>query len=193
MIVPPVPTPAMKASGWRPRKLQLPPDLGTGRQVVGLDVVLVGELAGKERCPGALPRAPRTCVMLPRKPPCSAADEVDGRPEAPDEIDPLGAHPVGHEDRHGVAEGTADGRKRDARVAARGFDDPAAGTERPAPVGLAEDVEGHAVLDAARHVQVFRFGVDRPFPAPEHEIDRQQGGVADQARELLGALAPLFR
>ena len=98
--------------------------------------------------------------MLPRKPPSSVAHEADRGPEAADEVLALLAHPVGHEDRHGVAEGPADGREGDAGVAARRLDDRRARLEDPPLVAAAEDMIGHPVLDAAGHVEVLGLGIE---------------------------------
>jgi hypothetical protein len=45
----------------------------------------------------------------------------------------------------------------------------------PLLVRLPQDVQGHAVLDAARHVQLFGLGVDRARRSAVAEMDSQQG------------------
>ena len=59
-------------------------------------------------------------------------------------------------------------------------------TVKPAPVRvpLAENVERHAVLDAAGHVQLFALGVDHaPLPAVA-AFDGQHRRVPRQAAEM---------
>ena len=164
-------------------EIELPPDLGSGRGEMGFGVVLVGELPGQEgprRAGGQLfgqADAAQEAAFL-------GADQADVRAQAADQVDPLRAHPVGHEDGHGMAKGPADRGKGDSGVSAGGLDDQAAGGQGPALVGLAQDVEGHAVLDAARHVQVFGFGVKDPPLSAEGEFDLHERRVADQAGQL---------
>ena len=72
----------------------------------------------------------------------------------------------------------ADGRKGYPRIAARGFRDDTARMDLPFRVRLPQDVQGHAVLDAARHVQLFGLGVDRTRRSAVAEVDSQQRSVA---------------
>jgi hypothetical protein len=48
---------------------------------------------------------------------------------------------------------------------------------------MLEDVERHPVLDAAREVDLFRFGVEGPRLAAVTEIDPEKGGISDHAPE----------
>ena len=60
-----------------------------------------------------------------------------------------------------------------------------------AGVGLAQDVEGHSILDAAGHVHVLGFGVDHALPTAVAEVDRQQRRVADHVLEVAEAVERL--
>jgi hypothetical protein len=131
--------------------------------------------------------------MLPRKPPFLFIDQHDLGAQALDQVDPLRAHPVGHENDRGMPQGPADGAKRDARVAAGRFGNQISLLEGPPRIPLLQDMECHAVLDAAGHVQVFGLGINDALLAAEHKFDGQKGGIADQRRQFanpaLGFLA----
>ena len=164
-------------------KIELPPDFRPGRRMVGRDIVRIGELAGEKRAGrpegqllGQADTAQKAAFL--------GADQADVGAQAADQVDPLRAHPVGHEDGDRMAESPADGRERDAGVPAGRFDDQTSGRQGPAFVGLAENMKGHAVLDAAGHIQVFSFGVQDPPLTAEREFNLQQRRVADQAGEL---------
>jgi hypothetical protein len=58
----------------------------------------------------------------------------------------------------------------------------------PLLVRLPQDVQGHAVLDATRHVQLFGLGVDRARLSAVAEMDSQQRSVARIVKELKAAL-----
>ena len=171
------PDPGDEGVGTQSLPAELPPDLGPGRPKMGVDVVFVGELPRQERAferggvlLGEADAAQEAAFLL--------GHEADRGPEAADEVLALLAHPVGHEDGHGMTEGPAEGREGDARVAARRLDDHRARLERPSLVAASEDVIGHPVLDAAGHVEVLGLGIeDAPLPV-EAEIDGQEGGVA---------------
>ena len=52
--------------------------------------------------------------------------------------------------------------------------------ESPSRVSLLHDVEGHAVLDAAGHVEVLGLGIKGALAAVERQVDREKGGIPDQ-------------
>jgi len=118
-----------------------------------------------------------------------AADQAHGGAEAADQVLALLAHPVRHEDRHRVAQRAADRGEGDAGVAAGGLGDRRAGRECHPRVRAGEDVQRHAVLDAAGVVQVLGLGVDRARAAAEGDVDGDYRGVADQVRERFEAAA----
>ena len=162
-----------------PLSLQLQPDLGTGAGEVGIDVGLVGKLVRQE---GA-----RVGVLHrigpgdgPEKAAIGFADEHDRRAEAGDQRNPLAAHPVGHEHRHRVSQRPADGGKRDPGVAARRFGNGVARRDGAGLVGALQDMQRHAVLDAAGQVEWLVLGVNGARRAVDQERQREQRRVADQ-------------
>src|SRR4029453_8432767 len=161
---------------------ELGPDLGSRGALVGLAVVLVGELA-REESAGRGARQLLGEADAPEEPALGGADEAHVGSEGPEEVDALGAQPVWDEDRNGMAEGPADGREADPRVAARGLDDEGAGRERSFLVRAREDVQRHAVLDAPRHVEGLDLGVEMGPPALEGVVDGKERRVADEAAE----------
>ncbi len=172
--------------GRQSAEAQLPPDLRSRRARVRLDVVLVGELPGEEgsirRRRESLP--PGGCCRGIRPP--LSAHERDACAEAADQVDPLLAHPVGHEDAApGVPERAPDRGEGDAGVAARRLDDRIPRPKGAALVAHAQDVERHPVLDAPGHVEILGLGVDDAGSAVELEVDGQQGRVPDQAGQAL--------
>ena len=117
------------------------------------------------------------------KAPFLAGDRANLGTEAADQVNPLPAHPVRHEDRDRVAERPADAGDRDAGVAAGSLDDRSARLEHAPLVATPDDVQRHAVLDAAGHVQVLGLGVDRAGLAAKLALDREDRRVADQVAE----------
>ena len=92
----------------------------------------------------------------------------------------LVTHPVRHVDVDLVAKRAAERGDRDAGIAAGGFCDPVAGPERAGAHRTAEDRKGHAVLDRAGEIIVFRLGVDHAFDAAIAQVDGQERCAADQ-------------
>ena len=121
--------------------------------------------------------------MLPRKPPSSWLTRRTSAPEAPDQVDAFAAHPVGHEYVDRVTERPTQRGERDAGVAARGLGDRCSASERSGLVAAHEDVEGHAILDAAREVQVLGLRVDASSDAAVGKVDAEQRRVADKMRQ----------
>ena len=76
-----------------------------------------------------------------------ARDGNDGGAVAAQKLGSLGAHPVGHEDRDGVAEGTTERGAGDAGVAAGGFGDGVSGLEGAGRVAIPQNFQDHAVLN----------------------------------------------
>ena len=72
----------------------------------------------------------------------------------------------------------ADGRKGYPRVTASGFRDDTARMNPSFLVRLPQDVQGHTVLDAARHIQLFGLSVDRARHSAVAEVDTQQRIIA---------------
>ena len=144
-----------------------------------LDVGLVGKLAGQKDVGPAGGEflghadAAQEAALL-------AADRDDLRAQALDHQYPLAAHPVGHEDRDRMAEGAADGGERDAGVAAGGLGDLVAGLDSAVLVCPPQDVQRHAVLDAAGEVEILGLGVDDAIRAAVTVVDSQQWRIAHQ-------------
>src|SRR6185437_5677564 len=107
-------------------KIELPPNLRTGRLFVGFDVGFVGELSRQKYARlvfGELfshANAAEEAALI-------SAYRNDLRAETFDERHSLLTHPVRHKDHHLVSERAADCRERDSSVAARGFSDRIAG------------------------------------------------------------------
>lgn len=88
-----------------------------------------------------------------------------------------------------MPERTAKRGKGDPCVAAGCLGDAVAGLDSAFLIRLAQNVEGHAILDIAGRVVPFRFCKDAAvFPAAA-VMDFQKRGVADQGRDALQAAA----
>src|SRR5690606_38038285 len=94
--------------------------------------------------------------------------------EAADNIHPLSTEPVGHNDRHRVAQCPANGSQGNSGIATSCLDNPIARSDLSAGVRALEDMKGHTVFHTARQVIVFTFHIDTIRPAlvsvvqPEH-------------------------
>src|ERR1700722_6570851 len=77
----------------------------------------------------------------------------------------------------------ANGSKRDAGVAAGRFGDGVAGPNLAGAVRGVEDMQGHAILDAAGRVEIFGLGVDRVLVIPPAKMHCEEGGVAHHGIE----------
>ena len=107
----------------------------------------------------------------------------DVRTQAMDQVHALAAHPVGHEDGHGVSQRPAYRRKSDAGVSAGGFGDGVSRVQPALGVSPADDVQRHPVLDAAGEVHLLAFGKDGALAARYFVFDSEQRRVADQSFE----------
>ena len=76
-------------------------------------------------------------------------NEPNRSTETFDQVDPLLAHPVGHENRERIAQVGTDRSKSDAGVAAGRLRNRHTFSDSARFVRLAEDVAGDAILDAA--------------------------------------------
>ncbi len=121
--------------------------------------------------------------MEPRKPPSSADTGNHRGSQALNHQHALARHPVRHVDAHRVPERAADGREGDAGVAAGGLGNHVAGRDFAACVGALQDVQRHAVLDAAGEVVGLVLGVDALLAAAITTVDFEQRRGADQARQ----------
>ncbi len=146
-------------------------------QKVGFAVVSVGELVRKEGVAHLFGELVRACYAS-KEAALLFADENDIGSEAAYKVLPFGAHPVRHEYRYGMPEGATDRREGYAGVAARRLDYHVSRFQSPRLVGLAYYVDGHAVFDAAGHVEVFGFGIDGPFAAFVEKIDCKKGSIS---------------
>ena len=54
-------------------------------------------------------------------------------------------------------------------------------------VAASKDVKSHPVLDAAGHVQVLGLAVQHAAVTTVEQLDREQGRVADKARQTIEA------
>jgi len=102
--------------------------------------------------------------------------------------DPFLAHPAREVDSDWMTQGAADGGERDSGVPAGRFDDQPTRPQRTAQVAPPHDLEGHPILHAPGHVQVFRLGVDPAFPSTKSEVNRQQRRVPDEGLEAPGGV-----
>lgn len=96
-------------------------------------------------------------VVVLRVLPRDRGDRVDFRAQQPQEVDLALRLRVGHVYDQLVPAGAADVREADARVARRALDHGPAPFEQPAFLGVLDDVQGRAVLDAAPGVLEFGF------------------------------------
>jgi hypothetical protein len=135
MMVPPVPTPAMNASGFRPWNRSCHHISGP---VVSSWAAMLSRL---ENCRG-------------RKDP-------------------------------GVFRAAASAADRDPGIAAGRLEDRRPRIQQAGFRTLPEDVQRHAILDAAGHVQVLGLGVQSPPLTPVGEIDYQERRVADETGETV--------
>ena len=174
--------------GFQSGGLQLSGDFRAGSGLVGLRIGFIGELARQEDARAAggeffgHANAAEEAALL-------FADGNDGGTVAANKIFAFVAHPVGHEDGDRMAKRGSDSGEGDARVAAGGFGDDVAGLNFFLLVGGAQNVQRHAVLDAARHVQLFGLGVEDALFAAIAKMNpekRRVPGEAPQGMELLG-------
>ena len=180
--MPPVPTPATNAVGVRPSVSELRGDLGAGGFVVRLHVGGVVELLRAEHAP----RLARELVGHADGAEESAELGGHGNHRGAETLDDqhaLARHPVRHVDAHRVAERAADRGEGDAGVAARGLGDHVARRDLAARVRALQDVQRHAVLDAAGEVVRLVFGVDAVLVAAVAAVDFEQRRAADEACE----------
>jgi hypothetical protein len=149
-------------------------------------VVRVGELPWKE---GAfvLCRQHFGTLDAADEPPLLASHKVDLGPETSDEIDAFGAHPIGHEDCDRMSQRPSDSGERNAGVAARCLDDEVARRKQTPLMAAAYDVQGHAVFDAAGHVEIFGLAIEDALLSVEAKLHNQHGRIAYQARETIQA------
>ena len=109
-----------------------------------------------------------------------------------DQVDPLLAHPVGHEYRDRIAQVGPNRSKSDACVAAGRLRNRHAFSYGACFVRLAENVAGDAVFDAAGVIVVFRLRVYDPRFAFVKQGNFQHWGVADQSRQTIKFFGHFF-
>jgi len=86
-----------------------------------------------------------------------------------------------------VSQCASDAGERYAGIAAGRLDDEVARLEQAALVAAAYDVQRHAVLYTAGHVEILGLAVkDAPLPT-KTKLHGQHGGVTHQAREAIEA------
>jgi hypothetical protein len=157
--------------------LELGADLGTRGGFMRFHVGVIGELAGQENARLAGGKFLRHANAA-EKSALLFTDQDNPGTVAANQILAFAAHPVRHENRHRMTQSGADGGKGNAGVAAGGFRDDVAGMDLILRVSLPENVQGHAVLDAAGHVQLFGLGVNRTLETEVAEVDAQERSVA---------------
>lgn len=74
------------------------------------------------------------------------------------QADAFHAHPVGHVDDHRMPQSGTHGGKGNAGIAAGGLRDRNARPDSAFGIRLAQDMQRHAVLDAAGEIVMLRFG-----------------------------------
>ena len=94
-------------------------------------------------------------------------------------------HGLRHRQDDVVAAGRADERERDARVAAGGLDDRAAGLELAGRLGGVDDRDADAVLDRVGRVVELELADDGRGGSVGDLVDADQRGVADERRRVV--------
>src|SRR5690606_12439590 len=89
-----------------------------------------------------------------------------------------------HEDAR-VAALLGDDREAHAGVAARGFDDDAAGLERAAGLGFLDHLQGDAVLGTAAGVEVLDLRDDLGAAGRHHRVQSDEGSVPDEVADVV--------
>jgi hypothetical protein len=97
----------------------------------------------------------------------------NARTEAAYQGGTFGTHPIGHENDHGVPKRASEGGKSNPGITARCLDNGIARTDVARPISLAKYVQRHAVLDAAREIEEFRFGENRVLAGIQTEFNRK--------------------
>ena len=184
MIVPPVPTPATKASRLAVGVAQ---DLLRRRAAVHLRVGRVVELLRHE------------VVLVLRHQLLGGEDgaghALDRRREdelgavALQQLAALGAHVVRHRQDQLVALHGSDHREADAGVAGRRLDDGGAGLEHAALLGVLDHRERDAVLDAAAGVAALELGDDLGAALGHDAVEPHHRRVADEVENAGGDAA----
>ena len=179
MTVPPVPTPATNASGVR----RCPCSCS---QISGpVPVTCASTLASFENWCGRNVRGLAVLqasarAMLPRKPPSALLTSTTDAPKL--EISAMRSLLI--QSGMKIVTGWPSARPMAANempvlpLVASAIGSP--GCDQPGLVGALQDVQRHAVLDAAGQVELLVLGVDRPRLAVDAQRERQQRRVADQ-------------
>src|SRR5208282_6607222 len=134
-------------------------DFRAGAVLVILEVERVFELARQKvaRIPrGHLPRAVNACLIA-----ATTGKQYHLRAQPPEQLPPLPAGALAHQDCYGIAPGSAGHCQRNASVTAGAFENNGARLQEPPPFGIGYGAPGEAVLDAAARVEKLTLGVDR--------------------------------
>jgi len=112
----------------------------------------------------------------------------DLRPVGAQNLDALRAGVFRQKELDGVAARRAEHGQGDAGVAAGALQDRLAGVEQAGGLGLADDIERGAILDAPAGVVPFRLGVDGDGlrQAAGDPLQADQRGIADQLLQRAG-------
>jgi len=93
---------------------------------------------------------------------------------------------LGNEQSYSVTAIDADQRQSDAGVSSRGFDDHASGSERPFPLGPADNTDRRPVFHAAARVQVLELG-KHVSPGPRRQaVEPEDWRFSDQFGDVIG-------
>src|SRR5215471_14228369 len=163
---------------------KLRPDFRAGGFSVGLNIGRIGKLPREKNVAAAggeffaAANAAEEAALV-------FADRNHFGAIAADEMDAFLAHPVRHKDFDGMAQHAADSGEGDPCVAAGSFGDGVTGSNFSLSVGLLENTQSYAVLDAAGEVQILRLGMKHAVLALITEMNRKQRSVANQARKSL--------
>ncbi|SKP30437.1 Uncharacterised protein [Mycobacteroides abscessus subsp. massiliense] len=107
-------------------------------------------------------------------------------PVGPQHIPLVLADLVGAHEHAVISLALRDQCESDPSIARGGLDDGAARLEQPRLLGGLDHLDGDAVLRAAAGIEVFDLGCHRREALGHHRVEPDEGGVADQIRDMLG-------
>ena len=165
-----------------PHRCQLAENFRASGRLMSIAVLAIGKLAGQEHIVarfgerlGRGDGAQETALF--------AADQMQLRAERAEQAFAFFAHPVRHIDPHRMLQRTAERGHGDTGIAARRFGNHIPRLQRAARIAAAQDVQRHAVLDAAGQVVVLSLRIDDPALALPAQMDGQQRRAPNHPRQ----------
>ena len=107
------------------------------------------------------------------------------RAVVPDELPPLLADGVRHDDDRVIALDRADEREPDALVAAGGLDDHGVRVQQPGVFRLLDHVQRGARLDGAAHVQTLELHEDLRAARLRHPVKAHERGMPHRLQNVV--------